>query len=204
MGDKIVHLMRHGVTEMNVYLSTNRYGSKGFRDPLLYDTRLTEKGKLGAMSAAARIRKLRPQPELLVVSPLTRALQTASLAFGEQPGCPVLVELLWRERLYLSSDVGRPGQQLAQEFPHFEFDHLPDVWWHTETPHDSLAIHEEPEDVFNQRMQQLQAWLAARPERCIAVVSHWACLQALTGDHFNNCELRTTRASQLQLSRVLL
>lgn len=59
-------------------------------------------------------------------------------------------------------------------------------------------------DVFNQRMQQLQAWLAARPERCIAVVSHWACLQALTGDHFNNCELRTTRASQLQLSRVLL
>jgi hypothetical protein len=32
---QIVHLMRHGVTEMNVYLSTNRYGSKGFRDPLL-------------------------------------------------------------------------------------------------------------------------------------------------------------------------
>lgn len=55
--------------------------------------------------------------QLLVVSPLTRALQTASLAFGEQPGCPVLVEPLWRERLYLSSDVGRPGQQLAQEFP---------------------------------------------------------------------------------------
>jgi broad specificity phosphatase PhoE len=55
--------------------------------------------------------------QLLVVSPLTRALQTATLAFGQQPGCPVLVEPLWRERLYQSSDVGRPGQQLAQEFP---------------------------------------------------------------------------------------
>jgi len=32
---QVVHLMRHGVTEMNVYLSTNRYGSKGFRDPML-------------------------------------------------------------------------------------------------------------------------------------------------------------------------
>lgn len=32
--------------------------------PRSYDTRLTEKGKLGAMSAAARIRKLRPQPEV--------------------------------------------------------------------------------------------------------------------------------------------
>jgi hypothetical protein len=55
--------------------------------------------------------------QLLVVSPLTRALQTATLAFGDQPGCQVLVEPLWRERLYLSSDVGRSGQQLAQEFP---------------------------------------------------------------------------------------
>jgi hypothetical protein len=55
--------------------------------------------------------------QLLVVSPLTRALRTATLAFGHQPGGPVLVEWLWRERLYLSSDVGRPGQQPAQEFP---------------------------------------------------------------------------------------
>jgi hypothetical protein len=27
----------------------------------------------------------------------------------------------------------------------FEFEHLPEVWWHTETPDDALAIHEEPE-----------------------------------------------------------
>jgi broad specificity phosphatase PhoE len=66
---------------------------------------------------AERALLLLPLLQLLVVSPLTRALQTATLAFGQQPGCPVLVEPLWRERLYLSSDVGRPGQQLAQEFP---------------------------------------------------------------------------------------
>jgi hypothetical protein len=57
--------------------------------------------------------------------------------------------------------------------------------------------------MFDQRMQQLQDWLLARPESCIAVVSHWACLHALTDDHFNNCELRTTRVSNLQLSRAL-
>jgi broad specificity phosphatase PhoE len=55
--------------------------------------------------------------QLLVVSPLTRALQTATLAHGRQPACPVLVEPLWRERLYLSSDVGRHPQQLQQEYP---------------------------------------------------------------------------------------
>lgn len=55
--------------------------------------------------------------QVLVVSPLTRALQTATLAFGQQPPCRVHVEPLWRERLYLSSDVGRHPQQLQQEYP---------------------------------------------------------------------------------------
>jgi hypothetical protein len=57
--------------------------------------------------------------------------------------------------------------------------------------------------VFNQRMQQLQDWLLGQPESCIAVVSHWACLHGLTGGHFSNCELRTTRVSNLQLSHAL-
>jgi hypothetical protein len=38
-----------------------------------YDTRLTEKGKLGAMSAAARVRKLRPAPEVRTAGRCTAA-----------------------------------------------------------------------------------------------------------------------------------
>jgi hypothetical protein len=36
-GDKVLHVMRHGVTEMNVHLGTCRpaYGQPGFVDPLL-------------------------------------------------------------------------------------------------------------------------------------------------------------------------
>lgn len=36
-------------------------------------------------------------------------------------------------------------------------------------------------EVFDARMEQLCNWLQRRPESCIAVVSHWGCLQALTG-----------------------
>lgn len=32
---QVVHFMRHGITEMNVYLSKNPYRSWGFKDPLL-------------------------------------------------------------------------------------------------------------------------------------------------------------------------
>lgn len=200
--DKTIHLMRHGVTEMNEYLgrTPHPFGTLRFKDPLLYDTRLTARGQSEAARAAARVARLKQRPELLVVSPLTRALQTATIAFGDQPPCPVHVEPLWRERLYLSSDVGRHPEQLQQEYPHLSLDHLPAVWWHTHTPDDPLAIHPEPEDVFSQRMQQLQQWIAARPERCIAVVSHWGVLQALTGQDFENCELQTLRLSELFVS----
>jgi hypothetical protein len=45
-----LHLMRHGVTHMNEYLgaTAHPYGSPGFRDPLLYDTRLTARGQAEA------------------------------------------------------------------------------------------------------------------------------------------------------------
>ena len=82
---------------MNVYLSRNAYDSPGFRDPLMYDTRLTAAGAAGARAAAKLCGKLHPRPQLLVVSPLTRALQTAEHAFGTDHGIPTLVEPLWRE-----------------------------------------------------------------------------------------------------------
>ena len=148
--------MRHGVTEMNVHLSSAApgYGKPGFVDPLLFDTSLTPAGERGARAAAKRVARLSPKPELLVVSPLSRALHTALLAFGADIGKgnggggngnggngngngsngsrpAVVVEPLFRERLYLSSDVGSAPAALAARFPQLgadAFGHLPDVW----------------------------------------------------------------------------
>jgi hypothetical protein len=52
--------------------------------------------------------------------------------------------------------------------------------------------------VFAERIEAARAWLEARPERSIAVVTHWGVLHSLTGGtDFENCELRTTRLSRL-------
>lgn len=48
---RLLHCMRHGTTEMNEYLRRVPYGSFGFQDPLLYDTRLTKEGLVGAKKA---------------------------------------------------------------------------------------------------------------------------------------------------------
>lgn len=132
--NKHVVFVRHGTTEMNEYLHTQcNYYSPDFKDPLIFDTRLTPDGERKARQAAKRAQRLQPRPELIVASPLTRALQTAELAFGPllDEGVPCLALPLARERLFLSSDVGRPGHELAAEFPRWRDSllELEDEWW---------------------------------------------------------------------------
>ena len=76
-------------------------------DPMLYDAGLTLVGEAQARRAALLVAKLSPEPELLVVSPLTRALQTADLAFGGLQ-IPNVVQPLAREQLLQASECGKP------------------------------------------------------------------------------------------------
>ncbi|KXZ47633.1 hypothetical protein GPECTOR_34g792 [Gonium pectorale] len=179
---------------MNEYLARHRYDAADFKDPMMYDTVLTSRGTAGARAAASAAAALRPAPELLVVSPLTRALQTAELAFLPHYGGPVLVEPLARERVWHASDIGSGREDLEARFPHgrYDFASLPDVWWHCPDPDRPREVELEPEDLFRARVQALRRWLAERPESTIAVVAHWGLLYELTGGaDFENCQIRT-------------
>ncbi|PNW86442.1 hypothetical protein CHLRE_02g086500v5 [Chlamydomonas reinhardtii] len=196
---KTLHLMRHGTTEMNEYLSMYRYDAENFSDPMLYDTVLSPRGRAGAQAAAKTAARLQPEPELLVVSPLTRALQTAQLAFLPHYQGPILVEPLARERVWHASDIGSGRDKLQATFPEgrYDFSDLPDVWWYTVDPSNPRAVGLEPEDVFKERVMQFKRWLGSRPEETIAVVAHWGLLYELTSDgdsrgaEFENCQLRS-------------
>lgn len=199
-GRKVVHLLRHGQTEMNVYLSMHRYDSSAFHDPLLYDTRLTPEGEKQAKAANKRVNKLNPPPEIIISSPLTRAMRTAELAFEGVDGVPRLVSHLARERLWHSSDVGRVPEEVAADFPAWTgFDALPRIWWHNNGDGDPLAFEPEPEAVFLPRIEQLRQWLDARPEKSIALVAHWGVIEALTSSEFENCELRSYYMDQIHV-----
>ena len=95
-----------------------------------YDTRLTEKGKAQAVLARKEVKALFPKPAIVIASPLTRALQTAELAFGDFLGSAMIVEPLCSERIWLSSDVGRQPSDLQQDFPNVNIGSLEDMWWH--------------------------------------------------------------------------
>uniref|UniRef100_A0A7S0RNA3 Uncharacterized protein n=1 Tax=Chlamydomonas leiostraca TaxID=1034604 RepID=A0A7S0RNA3_9CHLO len=205
---KVLHVVRHGPSEMSAYMSLHRYGSphqEPLRDPMLFDARLSAEGARVARALRGAVAALHPPPEAVLVSPLTRCLQTAQCAGvgGEGWDVPVQVEPLLRERVTLSSEVGRHPGDLAAEFPQFSFPpDMPAVWWWAgeggaNTPAQAsgaaggwgapaslrpgASIEKEPEAEYTARLAALRAVLAARPERVLLLVSHWGVIRALTG-----------------------
>lgn len=48
-----------------------------------------------------------------------------------------------------------------------------------------------------ERLTAFKAWLAARPEGRIAVVSHWGVIYGMTGQSLENCATLRVRLAEL-------
>ena len=126
-----------------------------------WDARLSALGR--EQVRQARDVMLRHPVELVLVSPLTRAIETAVGLFREHPRAPPMrVVPLLRERVENSCDVGRAPAELAAEFPGLDFAHLPPVWWHAEGEADDRGICVEPEAVVRARVAEFRASLRAQ------------------------------------------
>ncbi len=165
-------LLRHGQSYFNLHFNATHV------DPGIEDPELTPLGIEQAEAAAADLAGV--ALTRIIVSPFTRALQTAQpiLAVHRVP-----VEIMHevRERAAFACDVGRPPQHLASRFPHHDFAHLPPRWWH-----EGL----ESEKQTNARADAFRRLMAARDDaHTTLLVSHWAFILALTGESLENGEL---------------
>jgi glucosyl-3-phosphoglycerate phosphatase len=174
--------IRHGESTFNAIAPT----SAG--DPLHYDAPLSEVGHQQVKSARDRLRH--EAIDLVITSPLTRALQTTAGLFADHPSLPrILVESLHRERVENSCDVGRSPALLAKEFPAFALDHLPETWWHHDDSADERGVCVEAIELVEARAEQFRRFLSRRPERHIVVVGHGTFFRVLTGQVLMNCEI---------------
>ena len=237
VGEKRIILIRHGCTHMNEYLSKpgSRWGEPTFTDDWsLRDSALSFRGIQQAKKLSQHFSS-RPEDlldvDLVVISPLTRALQT--LEFGLLPhfenrrdilGVPPIVALPFAaERVYMSSEIGRPVEELKNEFPFVDFEsgfdpscHPPNEWWWKPSPGKEMPEWRphgqgqqyinvgEPEDEFHLRMRKLYDWLACRKEETIVLICHWAVLQYLCGHDFQNCEVKEMPFEKLSRSGFAL
>jgi broad specificity phosphatase PhoE len=172
--------IRHGQSAFNA-----AYEETGI-DPMLFDARLTPKGEAQVLAAREILRDV--PFDLVLISPLTRALQTAFGIFEGHFSSPRFrVEALHRERAESSCDVGRSPSALRADYPTLDFDHLPEVWWHDDGDPNALGLRIEPLETLMERMAHFSRFLASRPERRIAVVGHGTFFYHLTGTFLPNC-----------------
>jgi len=171
----MIYLIRHGQSAFNAAYT-------GSGDPMIWDARLTAKGISQAIRAADDVAAL--NFELVITSPLTRALETTEHLFSGSR--PVAVVPGIREWQGHSCDVGRAPALLQKEFPDLDFSHLEEVWWHQAEPND-VGVPVEPHDIFKARVEATISDIADIDARSIGVVCHGYVIEALTGEHPDNC-----------------
>lgn len=157
-------LLRHGQSEFNAHFTETR------QDPGIHDPALTEVGQAQAEAAAQALGA--EALERIIVSPYTRALQTAA-PIAARLGLPVMVNPVVRERYAFSCDVGSPRTRLAASFPAHDFSGIEEIWW---------PQIEEPVDQVAARAALFRAEMTALPDwRRTLVVCHWGFIMSLTG-----------------------
>lgn len=165
-------LLRHGQSYFNLHFTETHV------DPGIEDPELTP---LGAQQASAAAQALAGVAlTRVIVSPFTRALQTAEPILAVHR-VPVQIMHEVRERAAFACDVGSPPSRLAARFPHHDFAHLPARWWHVGT--ETLEATQARADAF-------RALMAARADSATTLlVGHWAFILALSGVSLANGEL---------------
>lgn len=139
------------------------------------DARLTDQG----MREAADIKKTILKPvELVVVSPLMRTLQTATIGLLPEQPTPFLAMELIREDMGMHiCNMRSPKSQLLAAFPHVDFSRI-------ETELD-VGYSMDTRETWNEmadRSYKFLEWIAGRSEKELAVVCHAGILWTMFND----------------------
>jgi broad specificity phosphatase PhoE len=161
-------LLRHGQSVFNQHFTVTR------RDPGIEDPHLTEEGRRQARAAGHALAQA--GITRIVVSPYTRALQTAA-EVAAVLHVPVRIDPVVRERFAFTCDVGTPRSVLESAWDH-DFGAVDEVWWPDRF---------EPEPSVIARAARFRRAMRADPAAATTLlVSHWGFLLALTGESIAN------------------
>ena len=216
---KIIYGIRHGRSESNEYmmLEGSRWDDPTFTDDMKFrDSPLSETGRKQVKALHQKLidegGDWLSEVELVIVSPLTRCLQTFEYGcrqalehhFEPSPPPKILALTLASERVFSAGEIGRSSKTLETEFPEIDWSMLKDIehdeawWWtlgdeeeYTEwRPHGQQQHYVcpgEPEAIFEARMDALKEWIHNRPEKTILLIAHWGVLNHYTSQDMPNC-----------------
>ncbi|OWZ22997.1 Phosphoglycerate mutase [Phytophthora megakarya] len=183
---KVVYFVRHAQGHHNV--AEQKYGvgcwedefarADEFLDPDLTPFGVADAESKGPPSIKAEMERGMPPIERVVVSPLSRAIQTAQTFFSQDqvPNRPLLCMENCREVLdCYTFDKRRSLSEIKKKFPDVDFTrmiHEEDVLW-------SATRRETEQEIHERARNFLVELFDAAPERNVVVVSHVCFIQAV-------------------------
>mmetsp|Transcript_32349 Transcript_32349/g.75081 ORF Transcript_32349/g.75081 Transcript_32349/m.75081 type:complete len:254 (-) Transcript_32349:82-843(-) len=186
---KTLALIRHGQGYHN---PSRRNCCVGWLASILFfrDAGLTPRGREQASRLRRELLADAGHPlhgaELVISTPLRRALETALAIFGADGGPRRFVSALHTECCLAPCHCGRAPSELTTLLPEAAgwegLKDLPDVWWPAGR---SWAQESRPLD----RVHAFKEMIAGRPESVIAVVGHARFFQTMMGQRMGNCEV---------------
>ena len=179
--DKTIYCIRHGIARHNILYPLIQ--EQAYRGEENIDTKLTEVGK----KQAEKLKEIwheHNEIELVITSPLSRTLETASILFKDTK-VPILAQELLREYpLGLDTPNKRASRtKLIKTYPEVDFSLIlsdQDTLWRENES-------ELPENL-KKRVQKTKEWLLDRPEKTIALVGHSTFLHELLYNKFDDNE----------------
>lgn len=179
--NKRIFVIRHGESIWNVLYRQHPNEEERYHPRMwTIDCDITDVGMQQAKEAGTKLYQEISSIDLVLVSPLRRAIQTAQLVLENYVGKTGKIEICKeaREVLVDACDIGSTPQALSKEFPDWDFTNLEEHWWYGgQTPDATLELLKlrqgrEQGDDIEQRIRQLKLLLREREEKTIVVVCH--------------------------------
>ena len=182
---KRIFLIRHGYSLHNQLYP--KMGMSAFYDNEVIDSPLLKKGRDEAQELRNKesiYQYMTTKVELVLVSPLVRALETASIIFKDS-NIPIVCQEFLREFPNGKQMCNQRSEIVSRikEYPHINFENIvsnKDIYWN-EDRHETL-------DELNKRIEITKKYLFNRPEQTIAIVGHGSFIGQFKDNHIGYIE----------------
>jgi len=177
---KNLYLIRHGHSLHNELF--HKIGVQAFRIPAMIDAPLTGEGHLQSIELGNTWQK-KPEIDLVLVSPLTRTLETSMNIFGDTD-IPIISEEFLREYPIGEDTCNKRSSltSLKNKYPKIDFNLVsdPDVLW--------SSYSRETVNELEQRLNVMIEYLQKRKELNIAIVGHSSFFGQFKDNHIGYME----------------
>jgi len=208
-----IFVVRHGESEWNVLRTLHPTEEERYHPRMwTVDCDIIELGVRQAQQAGKDLGMIIDSIDLLLISPLRRALQTAHHVLNNFPssGLPKDVQISKdaAEVMLDPCDIGSIPSKLCQEFPVWDFSHLAEYWWHGGlSPETTLNLMKErqnleSDDDVKKRLRSLVTFLRESDARTIVIVCHGDLIWWLTRRMMTDGELFGDKAKNGEIIEI--